>query len=325
MINTAFLNILKSRYAFRGDLIERSAFPTLIIAALFITITLLGVAFGFVGYHNADINPIFFAVGVLWCCGIGLQLLGLDGLGQAVKALSCYIIISVGAVLISILLAVISRDYADSTFSWLDHILFFGFEWETHVPLMISNNFMGYILSYAYASLNWQPFFAIAYLFFVKKEQRYWKSLTATSISLMTCMIVFPLFPALGGYVHFNIPHLSVPNVMVGSAWHYPQVLQSLKSGEINYIGVESLEGIIAMPSFHAASSIILAWSFLSTRLKWPFIILNIVMLISSVPIGGHYILDVVAGSLTAISALWAAKHLHRKIDLERSSPAVAC
>lgn len=326
MAGTNLLSILRSRYSFRGEIVERAALPTLSVAAAFTVVVATGVACGLLRYRAEEINPIFVSIFTLWSAGLGIQFLGLTRCGEAVKVTSCYLLISVCALCASAVFAVISQDYSDAAFVSADRALFFGFDWKTDVPAMTSIPLVGHVLSYAYASLNWQPFVMIAYLLLIRKRERLWQALTATSIAIAICISVFPLFPALGGYVHFGIPRAAVPDVWMASAWHYPEVLRSLKDGAIDSLGLKALEGIVAMPSFHASSSIILAWAFWATRFRWPFAALNAVMLISSVPIGGHYLVDVVAGSAVAVLALWlATRHVYGEHAVrERCVPSIS-
>ncbi len=122
--------------------------------------------------------------------------------------------------------------------------------------------------------------------------------LAALTIALVLCIFIFPFCPALGGYAYFGIGREIVPYVPDLSAWRYPEVLQGVRDGRIDELGMKTLEGIVAMPSFHASAALILGWGFWSSRLlRWPFLLLNLAMLVSSVPIGGHYIVDVLAGA----------------------------
>lgn len=63
----------------------------------------------------------------------------------------------------------------------------------------------------------------------------------------------------------------------------------------------QSAQGIITFPSFHTAWAIILVAAFWPTPLRWPAIALNAAMLASTVTVGGHYYVDVVAGAIVAL------------------------
>jgi len=97
-----------------------------------------------------------------------------------------------------------------------------------------------------------------------------------------------------------------MPAILCGSAWHYPITLQHLRDGSISDLGANVLEGIVAMPSFHAASAVLLFWFYGKLAyLRWPFWTLNFFMWMSAVPVGGHYLVDVVAGTAIALCAIY--------------------
>lgn len=60
----------------------------------------------------------------------------------------------------------------------------------------------------------------------------------------------------------------------------------------------QQAQGIITFPSFHTAWALILVATFWNTRLRWPAVALNAVMIVSTVTTGGHYYVDVFAGAL---------------------------
>jgi membrane-associated phospholipid phosphatase len=66
-----------------------------------------------------------------------------------------------------------------------------------------------------------------------------------------------------------------------------------------------AINGLVTVPSFHACAATLLAWGFHRTpMLRWPLLGLNGLMLLSAIPIGGHYVTDVAAGFLVAVGAI---------------------
>ena len=70
------------------------------------------------------------------------------------------------------------------------------------------------------------------------------------------------------------------------------------------------LVGYVTFPSFHAAAACLFAWSAWQVRwLRWPGFALNLLMAISTIPAGGHYLVDVFGGVAVALAAVWLASH----------------
>jgi membrane-associated phospholipid phosphatase len=63
-------------------------------------------------------------------------------------------------------------------------------------------------------------------------------------------------------------------------------------------IAWQQAQGIITFPSFHTAWAVILIATFWQTRLRWPAVALNALMIVSTITTGGHYYVDIVAGAI---------------------------
>ena len=66
----------------------------------------------------------------------------------------------------------------------------------------------------------------------------------------------------------------------------------------------QQAQGIITFPSFHVAWGLILLASFWKTPLRWPAVVLNGLMIASTVTTGGHYFIDVPGGVLVGLVAI---------------------
>lgn len=91
------------------------------------------------------------------------------------------------------------------------------------------------------------------------------------------------------------------------------------------FTGIGS-EGIITFPSMHASIALIMAlaaWPILV--LRWIFLTVNVIMVVSTPVDGGHYFIDVVAG-LAIAAAGWVAASaiVERVLGGERRPAALA-
>lgn len=102
------------------------------------------------------------------------------------------------------------------------------------------------------------------------------------------CMVI--LLPCRGNYAGGQ---------MATVACHF----DSLKTATV--ITWKTSEGILTMPSVHAATAVLLIVGFLRTRLFLPVLLLNMVMIYSCVPIGRHYVVDLIAGAAVAAVAIF--------------------
>ena len=71
-------------------------------------------------------------------------------------------------------------------------------------------------------------------------------------------------------------------------------------------LDLDQAQGLVTFPSFHTSLGFIFVYG--ARRVRWLFWLLipvNAVMVISTLPVGGHYLIDVIAGVAAAIAAIW--------------------
>jgi hypothetical protein len=79
-----------------------------------------------------------------------------------------------------------------------------------------------------------------------------------------------------------------------------------VRAGTLSVIRFDDLEGLISMPSFHAAGGFMLTWAFRGYRIVWLFAVLNGLLTASTVLSGAHYAVDVPGTALLFGASLLA-------------------
>lgn len=93
---------------------------------------------------------------------------------------------------------------------------------------------------------------------------------------------------------------------------------EALRSHEFRQVSLNRLEGLITFPSFHTAWALLLAWGFRRQRwLKIPMLVLNLLVVISTLTTGWHYGTDVIGGTLVAVMAATFTSRLRRHLKAE--------
>jgi membrane-associated phospholipid phosphatase len=123
------------------------------------------------------------------------------------------------------------------------------------------------------------------------------------------------LLPAIGPYEYFKLSASDFPDVLAPGAWVAPGITEALRSGAHQ----TSFEGLVTFPSYHAVTAVLFAYGWLGVPvIGAAFFALNLVMLISCVPIGSHYIIDVVVGIALAVAGLRISDRYFKATDRER-------
>jgi PAP2 superfamily. len=113
-----------------------------------------------------------------------------------------------------------------------------------------------------------------------------------------TCIGIGLLMPARGAFVFYHLP------VMKHTA--YVPVMADLRNGSLHTINLMDPQGLVVFPSFHAALAVLCAagaWSW--KYLRYPFLMLNLLIILSAPSQGGHYGVDVLAGIAIALATIY--------------------
>lgn len=112
--------------------------------------------------------------------------------------------------------------------------------------------------------------------------------------------IVSTLLPAVGNIAFMGLGEL--PGLPPGSRTYHLAAFRYYHDGFGASLGAAHLSGVAVFPSFHVVMGLVVATSLHGTRLA-PFgLVAGAATIVSAVPIGSHYMVDLFAAVL-----LWAA------------------
>jgi len=86
-------------------------------------------------------------------------------------------------------------------------------------------------------------------------------------------------------------------------------MIPALRAHQVKDIDMGALRGLVCAPSFHTVSAVLyIAAAWPLRPLRWMIVPLNIVMLLATPIEGTHYLIDMIAGLLVAITASCVVK-----------------
>lgn len=147
-------------------------------------------------------------------------------------------------------------------------------------------------------------FFAVLVLAFSGRSARVWELCWSFVACLIVCTLASAWFPALGPFTHFAVPADVLERLPDGSGVFHMPTVEAFRSGAVATIKFSQIEGVVTFPSFHACMALMTAYAFRGTRWSGPAWGWGILTLVSTVPIGGHYVIDIVAGALVWLGAV---------------------
>jgi membrane-associated phospholipid phosphatase len=130
---------------------------------------------------------------------------------------------------------------------------------------------------------------------------------TALIISSLFTIPLLRIFPVAGAFIGFK----DVPTGCVTEVAQAAQAYMDLRTHTMSSIDVATLTGIVSFPSYHATSAVLLAYFLRGIRFVFPAaIVFNGVMVVAALPIGGHYLTDVLAGLVVAAATIYAVERI---------------
>jgi len=102
-------------------------------------------------------------------------------------------------------------------------------------------------------------------------------------------------------------------------------VFLGVRNGHVTVLNASTITGIISFPSFHTASAAILIYS--ARAMKWLLAVivpLNVLVILATVPCGGHYLVDTIAGLAVAAISILIVRNMRSSIVVGESNSAAA-
>lgn len=186
------------------------------------------------------------------------------------------------------LMASLDLPLIDDALMRADHAL--GFDWSTASAWVARYPVVDVAFRWAYTSIIWQAALALVIGSYARPGKRNAELIWLYLINVLTCIILSAVLPAIGEIGDVGMKGIDELLALRDGQW----TLMSASSG-----------GIVTFPSFHAGLAVIFTYSV--RHYRWALVCLaplNLVMLASTPTVGGHYLVDVIAGVAIAIGSI---------------------
>ncbi|MET3612031.1 membrane-associated phospholipid phosphatase [Rhizobium aquaticum] len=201
-------------------------------------------------------------------------------------------------------------DLADDQLAAMDAAL--GFDWPKTIAFIDGRPWLAGLLNYAYTAFTPQLILSPLLLALGRNTAKAYKMLISYGAIVLLASVVATTVPAVGT---FATTGLQPKNINIQYALDFVAPLHALKNGGIFAFRPFELAGIISFPSVHAAVAVLCAWAWWHNRLlRYPVLALNVLMAISAVPNGGHYLVDVIAGIAVAVWVILAVDRVEARL-----------
>lgn len=189
--------------------------------------------------------------------------------------------------------------YADGVLASMDQALLL--DWNAYFNFVAASPFLISSLDILYTGLT--PITVIAfYLLVIGNEQEKARYFTITFvITALVCTVIGILFPARAAVAHLLEDTTLLQNFPFPPGTYSVDILERLRSGTQQVFAIDNLPGLTTFPSFHTAAGIVLVYAFRKTFLFVPMCLYTSAMIASTPIYGGHYFVDLMAGTAVAV------------------------
>lgn len=190
--------------------------------------------------------------------------------------------------ILSYLLASTNQPFVDSTLATMDSYM--GFSSRDIVLMFEQHELLFNSFVIIYNSIYIQLYLIVLYFSFLGKSIYLERFLMQFIIAFLLTVLIAGLFPAAGPYVWYN--YTPGPSLKSG--------LNHLLELRNNILDIRKYDGIVNLPSFHTILALLFTYTFRHERkiIFIPILILNLLVIFSCLPIGQHYLADIIAGAV---------------------------
>jgi membrane-associated phospholipid phosphatase len=162
-----------------------------------------------------------------------------------------------------------------------------GFDWDTAAQWVADRPLIDYVLQLGYNSMPYQAAAVLLIGSLRRPGDRNGECMWLLIVSLLITGAIFAFTPALGKIGHVGTGYLSV--------------LADIRNGTWSVMSYYKAEGIVTFPSFHTTVAILL--TYVVRHERWALAVLaplNVLMIVSTPTVGGHYLVDLLGGAAVA-------------------------
>jgi membrane-associated phospholipid phosphatase len=153
-------------------------------------------------------------------------------------------------------------------------------------------------------------FLSAIFLSLSGKAQRVWELVLGYCAGLFICCMVSVFWPATANFVYAGLTPNELVGLPSGSGVFHIEAVNYFRNGQNPIVDGGKFAGVVTFPSFHTIMALIVARGLRGHRglglLAWLWAAL---VIIATIPIGGHYVIDLIAGTALWISILLGIRY----------------
>lgn len=186
-----------------------------------------------------------------------------------------------------------------------------GFHWPSAYHWVNAHRGLRIVLKYAYWSAFAQLLLVPFSLAVVRRQSDMAEFLAILLLSAIVLLAISIPFPAESAFLYYGITDPGTASTV--------RDFTLLRSAAMPAINPYAVQGLVSMPSYHTMLAIFFAYSVRHVRLVFlTLVVLNAVMIASTITVGGHYLADVLAGIVCGVAVIIGVRWALRRQSTQR-------
>ncbi|MEQ1577005.1 MAG: phosphatase PAP2 family protein [Hyphomicrobium sp.] len=206
----------------------------------------------------------------------------------------------------------------DEAFAAIDQAM--GFDWHWLLRLTNDHPALGKILIWSYDSFVVQMFVLVALLSIMGRTHELWDFAVLVTLTCLITIVISGLVPSVGPYAYYNPAPASfdaLNQLLPGVGRFHVANVVALQSGQLPVLDLAGNHGLVTFPSYHAVLALTLTYAVRGIRVLFiPALVVNGLMLVSTLPVGGHYFVDLVGGLAIFLSVVALLDYLNGRVPM---------
>lgn len=166
------------------------------------------------------------------------------------------------------------------------------------------------ILAWAYNVSGAVVVALIAWTLVVGSRYKTWELVTTIIVAMQVVALISIAAPAVGAMQHLGLLDLQGAGLPVGAGVYHLEAFDRFHAGSDPVLRLSDMTGLVTFPSFHTVLALMVTQALAETRWRWLGAAWTATVIVSTVPIGGHYASDLVTGAAIWAGCAWLSRRI---------------
>jgi len=233
---------------------------------------------------------------------------------------SFLVIFSAGASVLNYFLLTVAGSRIDTVLVKADRMM--GFDWYHVMVTMANHPMLNALLFRIYNMVLPEVALVLVVLAWSGRIGGAYRYCIALAVGALIAIGVWTLMPSLGAKSLYVLPPEVTKKLTLSVTCDYGAALVALLHNGPGYITPADMRGLIAFPSYHGVLAVIMAfYAWQISWLRWPALLFNAVVIVSSPIQGGHHMVDLLGSFPVAALAIFIASRSESASLVNKLSP----